>query len=685
MAPRQFGKYLIIQELGSGATADVSLAQDTSQQNKEVALKILKPVLVADRTAFLRFQQEASTAAQLKHDNIANVLEVGEYAGYFYIAMRYIKGEALDKVLKRGVLSWQMAARLVQQIGSALDYAHNLGFIHRDVKPANIMMTPEGNFILTDFGLARAIENSGLTSTTGAVLGTPPYIPPEVWNTGKAVPASDQYALACVVAEALTGKQVFSGTTPQMVLTRHLITGPELPATWPSGVPAGVGAVLQRALDKDPSKRFRNTVQFATTLLHAPQTPPPPPPPARKPFPKLLVGIVIGLVLVAAAIFTFITLQNQSNQEKTQAALTAARANLAFSKTVTVSPKSPTLAPTVLAPEPTKAPLSSSTQPPTQAAASLTPTTVEPTKTPLPGGAQEVLLGTGVKIETVSGSGLIFRIRNGAGTPLSGKFVRVYSQKKDLSGNWVKDQEKGNGYTDNTGTIKLDKLASARYIVCLDINGYNWGTAGDCDGQADVPVDSGKATQLTLSLTRLTVGFLRADKTVMNGQFVRIYTQKKDLANNWVSDKDVASGYTDNSGAVSFDLAPGYYIVTSNLTGYNWGTAGDHEGMANVPLRSAQVYPLTVNLGQLVVGLLDGTGKPRNGVLVRVYTQKKDVSSNFVTDGEVDTEYTNNTGSATFNLTPGNYAIRVDNNYLFNIAVAGGNITTTDGKTFQFK
>ncbi len=377
MVTTRFGKYLIIRELGSGATADVYLAQDTSQSNQEVALKILKSVLVADKTAFLRFQQEASIASQLNHPNIANVLEVGEYAGYFYIAMRYINGEALDKVLKKGVLSWQMAARLAQQIGSALDYAHGLGFIHRDVKPANIMMTPDGDFILTDFGLARAIENSGLTST-GAVLGTPSYIPPEVWNT-KAVPASDQYALACVVAEALTGKQAFPGTTLQMVLNNHLITGPELPDVWPVGVPAGVGAVLQRALDKDPSKRFRKCVHFATTLVHASQTPPPP---ARKAFPKALVGIVIGLMLAAAAIITVLTLQNQSNQEKTQATLTAARANLAFSRTVTASPKSPTLAPTSPTPEPTSTtPPSTSTQSPTPTSTFIPTNTFTPTIT----------------------------------------------------------------------------------------------------------------------------------------------------------------------------------------------------------------------------------------------------------------------------------------------------------------
>lgn len=252
---QQLGKYELLESLGAGATAEVFRARDTVL-GREVALKVLKPALVSDPSAFARFAQEAQAAAQLFHPHIALVLDMGSGGDRYFIALQYVPGQALDKALAaRGPLPWAEVLRLAEHIGGALEFAHQRGFLHRDVKPANIIRTPEGEYVLTDFGLTRAMMTTGLTSHTGAALGTPAYIPPEIWLGEKATPATDEYALACVLVEALTGQVLFAGETPPAVMTRHILKGAELPVTWPTGAPEGVGAVLAQALQKSPADR----------------------------------------------------------------------------------------------------------------------------------------------------------------------------------------------------------------------------------------------------------------------------------------------------------------------------------------------------------------------------------------------------------------------------------------------
>ena len=261
---KQLGKYELLELLGSGATADVYQARDTVL-GRDVAIKVLKPALVPDTSAFARFMQEAQAAAKLFHNNIATVLDMGEADGRYFIAMRLISGHSLDKILEEGSLNWNDALRMVKQIGDALDYAHTEGFLHRDVKPSNIIRDDKGDFWLTDFGLTRAMMSTGLTSHTGAVLGTPPYIAPEIWNGEDASPASDQYALACVLYETLTGDVLFKGNTPVAVLTKHT-KGAQLPEIWPEGVPAIIDPGLALALAPNSRERFKNLSEFSMSL-----------------------------------------------------------------------------------------------------------------------------------------------------------------------------------------------------------------------------------------------------------------------------------------------------------------------------------------------------------------------------------------------------------------------------------
>ncbi len=270
MTITQLGKYEIIEKLGEGATSEVFHARD-KVLGREVALKVLKPSLVADSSAFDRFVQEAQAAAGLFHTNIATVLDMGESHGFYFIAMRYIPGQPFDKWLKtKDPLSWDQVIRMAQQLGDALETAHQAGFIHRDVKPSNIICSTTSDYVMTDFGLVRAMVSTGLTSHTGAVIGTPEYIAPEIWNGGQSSPASDQYSLACVIFEAVTGKALFEGSTTQEIITKHLIKAPVIPESMRVDVPTGLSAILRTALDREPSQRYKSVSDFTCAISSLP-------------------------------------------------------------------------------------------------------------------------------------------------------------------------------------------------------------------------------------------------------------------------------------------------------------------------------------------------------------------------------------------------------------------------------
>jgi len=262
---KRLGRYIIEAHLGSGAYADVYRAQDEALR-RLVALKVLKPALIADEEAFGRFMQEAQVAAQLFHPQIATVLDVGQAEGYYFIAMRYVDGPTLEQLLaQNGPLPWEQAKAILIQIGQALGFAHGRGLVHRDVKPQNILVSPTEGAILTDFGLVRAMEASHMSTRTGALLGTPPYIAPEIWQGQTATAAADQYALGCVLYEMLMGRALFTGPSPWAILQRHS-SPPELPAQWPAGCPAELSKIMRRALAQSPGERYPDLAAFMAAL-----------------------------------------------------------------------------------------------------------------------------------------------------------------------------------------------------------------------------------------------------------------------------------------------------------------------------------------------------------------------------------------------------------------------------------
>ncbi len=268
----RLGRYQIEILLGSGAYAGVYRATDTILK-RVVALKILKPALRADEKNLKRFFQEAQVMAELLHPRIAWVWDIDEVDNRFLIAMRYIAGASLGKVLTdQGPVPWTEALNYIEQVSEALNYAHRKGLVHRDVKPQNIIISPEEGAVLTDFGLVRAMESSGLSTRSGAILGTPQYIAPEVWLGEEATPATDQYALACVLAEMLTGHALFAASTPPAVMRNHfepiVFSRP-----WPPDMPQEIVQVLQKALAKEPQERYAQVAEFTRELRAAAEAP----------------------------------------------------------------------------------------------------------------------------------------------------------------------------------------------------------------------------------------------------------------------------------------------------------------------------------------------------------------------------------------------------------------------------
>jgi tRNA A-37 threonylcarbamoyl transferase component Bud32 len=262
----QFGKYILQGELGRGGFATVYKAHDTVLR-RDVALKLLHPQLLTDPAFVTRFENDARATAQLDHPRIATIYELGHHDGRMFMAIQLLSGGSLaDRIKTQGRLTFSEAARVVDDIAQALDYAHAAGFTHRDVKPSNILLNRRGDAILTDFGLVKAAESSVIARTTmGGLIGTPAYIAPEIWEGLSEGAGADVYALGCVLFEILTGELLFTGTTPPAVMLKHFQPH-RYPDHWPDDTPAAIEAVLERALARDPAARYASAGALAADL-----------------------------------------------------------------------------------------------------------------------------------------------------------------------------------------------------------------------------------------------------------------------------------------------------------------------------------------------------------------------------------------------------------------------------------
>jgi serine/threonine protein kinase len=266
----KIAQYKLLSLLGQGGMARVYLGQDT-RLNRYVAIKVIDKPFRDDPEYLKRFELEAQAVAQLEHSHIVRLYQFGETDDLIFMAMQYIEGAPLATVLHsyrqdQELIATEDVLRITGQVAQALDYAHSKGVIHRDVKPSNIMLTPEGQAVLTDFGLAMSLDRG----TLGEIFGTPHYIAPEqVVSSANATPASDQYALGVVLYEMVTGRLPFDDESIMDVAMKHLHDPPPPPRTTRPEIPAAVEEVMLKALAKEPADRYPDCVALSQALERA--------------------------------------------------------------------------------------------------------------------------------------------------------------------------------------------------------------------------------------------------------------------------------------------------------------------------------------------------------------------------------------------------------------------------------
>jgi beta-lactam-binding protein with PASTA domain len=260
--------------LGRGGMAEVHRGRDL-RLGREVAVKVLRSDLARDPSFQVRFRREAQASASLNHPAIVAVYDTGEdrttTGATPYIVMEYVEGETLRDVLRReGWLSPERAMSLSADICGALDFSHRNGIVHRDVKPGNVMITPQGAVKVMDFGIARAVSDSAATMTsTAAVIGTAQYLSPEQAR-GESVDArSDVYSLGCMLYELVTGAPPFTGDSPVAVAYQHVREDPKLPSSINPAIPAELDAILLKAMSKNPANRYQSAAEMRNDLLRA--------------------------------------------------------------------------------------------------------------------------------------------------------------------------------------------------------------------------------------------------------------------------------------------------------------------------------------------------------------------------------------------------------------------------------
>jgi eukaryotic-like serine/threonine-protein kinase len=258
---RRLGQYRIESRLGAGGMGEVYRARD-ERLDRDVAIKLLPRATLDDPTARARLLREARAAAALNHPNVCTVFEVGEADGHAYIAMELVEGRTLDAMLAAGPLPTRQVLLYARQLAGALAHAHARGVVHRDLKSANVIVTPDGRVKVLDFGLAkrtaRADVSAALTEQTaltrlGTVMGTLPYMAPEQLRGQPAQTESDIWAFGVMLSEMVSGTRPFAGQT-EFELSAAILSDPPRPL--PPEVPAGIRSVTARCLDKDPARRY---------------------------------------------------------------------------------------------------------------------------------------------------------------------------------------------------------------------------------------------------------------------------------------------------------------------------------------------------------------------------------------------------------------------------------------------
>ena len=283
--PESRGPYNVLRELGRGAMGTVYLARQESL-SRELAIKVLATEYTRDQEFVARFRREGLISSKLRHPNIVQVFDYSAQDNLYYIAMEYVGPEDLQAYIRgnNGRLPQAEAVRLMGQVLSALECAHEAGVTHRDVKPANVLMSPRQDAVLTDFSIANMQEAQRLTQT-GAMMGTPDYMAPEQFDAKQVDKRSDLYSVGVVLYEMITGERAFPGDTVVQVMKAQLMHVPEAPHKLDPGVPEALSLAIMKALEKEPEQRWNSAAEMRDAIYNALGATAPPEPPRATPPP----------------------------------------------------------------------------------------------------------------------------------------------------------------------------------------------------------------------------------------------------------------------------------------------------------------------------------------------------------------------------------------------------------------
>src|SRR5438132_10857315 len=263
----EFGDYELLEEIGRGGQGVVYRARQKSL-NRTVALKVIGLGQFASTPHLKRFRQEAEAAASLEHPQIVPIYEIGERDRSCYFSMKFVEGGQLDAVLEGKPMPVRQAAELLVKIARTVEFAHEHGILHRDIKPGKILLDKKGEPHLTDFGLARLVEQESTVTNSFDVLGTPSYMAPEqaAGQAKELTAAADVYSLGAVFYQMLTSQPPFAGGTTYETIRLVLETEPRSPRLWNPKVDVDLATICLKCLEKDPERRYSSALALAEDL-----------------------------------------------------------------------------------------------------------------------------------------------------------------------------------------------------------------------------------------------------------------------------------------------------------------------------------------------------------------------------------------------------------------------------------